>query len=301
MSYYCGWDGGGSKTEVLCRDASGTEIGRASFGPLNLNGASKEKVGQTISDSIAFMASMPGGLDECGGLVIGAAGVSNAGVALLIEQNVRRSGYAGKLSIVGDHEIALEGAIHGAGAVLIAGTGSICVGRNADGERARAGGFGHLIDDEGSGYAIGRDILTAIVRAQDGRGEKTVLTDKVFSRLDVETVSQMLTWMYSPQTGKREIAALAPLLTEAIDQCDLPAVRIAEKAAGELAKMAAAVWKNLGICEGELALTGSVLTLQPHIRSEVNRLCRVQCPGVNVISPRGSAVDGAVQLAMDEL
>lgn len=298
MSYYCGWDGGGSKTEVLCLDAAGKEIGRRSFGPININGAPRERVEQTIADAIAYMASMPGGLTGCARLVIGAAGVSNVKIYSFIEENVRAQGYAGAMDIVGDQEIALAGAIEGPGAVLIAGTGAICCGRDDRGNRTRTGGRGHLIDDGGSGYAIGRDILAAVVRAQDGRGPQTVLTQAVFDRLGIDDVAGIVTWLYLPQTGKKDVAAFAPLLLDALAAGDEAAESIALAAAKELALLATAAWKNLGLDDGELALTGSVLMHYPEIRDEVKRLCLESCPNMRVIAPRGDAAQGAALLAM---
>lgn len=298
MSFYCGWDGGGSKTEVLCYDAAGREIGRAVFGPLNINGAPRERVAQTIQDAVGFMAEMPGGLSACRNLVIGAAGVSNVKIFSFLTEHVRGAGYAGALSIVGDQDIALEGAIEGPGAVLIAGTGAVCCGRDGKGGHTRVGGFGHLIDDYGSGYAIGRDILVAVVRAQDGRGEKTCLSGMVHAQLGVQDASGIVTWLYSPGTGKKEVAALAPLLLDALAAGDHAAQQIARGAGGELARLAIAAWKNLSLTEGELALTGSVLTHYAAIREEVCRLCAQACPQMKVISPRGGAAVGAVRLAM---
>lgn len=298
MGYYCGWDGGGSKTEVLCRDECGREIGHAFFGPLNINGAPRERVAQTIADAIGYMAEMPGGLEACRHLVIGAAGVSNVQIYTFLTEHVRGEGYTGRLSIAGDQEIALAGAIEGPGAVLIAGTGAICCGRDGCGKTTRVGGFGHLIDDGGSGYAIGRDILMAVVRAKDGRRKPTSLTEAVFAQLGVDDVSGVITWLYSAGTGKKEVAALAPLLLDALKAGDEAAGEIAGAAARELAGLAVAAWKNLGLNEGELAMTGSVLTHYAAIREEAAAICRSACPGMQVIAPRGSAAEGAAAMAM---
>ncbi|MBQ6859248.1 MAG: ATPase [Clostridia bacterium] len=300
MGYYCGWDGGGSKTEVLCCDASGQETGRAVFGPLNINGAPRERVRQTIADAVAYMASMPDGLAGCVRLVIGAAGVSNVEIYSFIEEHVRAEGYAGALLIVGDQEIALAGAVEGPGAVLIAGTGAICCGYDGKEKRTRVGGCGHLIDDGGSGYAIGRDILSAVARGEDGRAEATCLRKMVFERLGISQVSGIVTWLYNGTTGKKEIAAFAPLLLEALKMGDAAAERIAVCAAQELAALAAAAWKNLGLEEGELALTGSVLAHYEVIREQVKAILAEDFPQMRIISPRGSAAEGAVRLAMQK-
>ena len=215
--YYCGWDGGGTKTEVYAVDENGQTLADRCFGPLNPNGASQEKIMDTAREAIHFMASLPGGLEDCGGLVIGIAGVSNRHAAEIIENEVRTGGYHGPVRLLGDQEIALAGAIDGPGAVLIAGTGAICFGRDEAGKGFRVGGYGYLIDDGGSGYAIGRDILSSVVRCVDGRLPESCLPPLVFDFLKVKDVQGIITWLYAPATGKKEVASLAPLLLKAME------------------------------------------------------------------------------------
>ena len=297
--YYCGWDGGGTKTGVCLTDAAGAVIAEAAFGPLNPNGAPRERVLQTVGEAMDYMKKQPGGLAACGGLVIGAAGISNARVAALLREAVAGCGYTGKLRLLGDQEIALAGAVDGPGAVLIAGTGSVCFGRDAQGRPFRSGGYGYLIDDCGSGYAIGRDILTAVARAHDGRGPETCLTEAVFDRLGIGELGQMITWLYSPDTGKKEIASLAPLLLPALERQDEAALLIAQKAAEELCGLAAAFWKKSGIQGGELALLGSIFQYYAPIRQMVEKRLQDRLPQAAVIAPRGSAALGAARLARE--
>ena len=96
------------------------------------------------------------------------------------------------------------------GTVLIAGTGSICYARTADGRRARSGGWGHLIDDEGSAYALGRDILRAVVRAADGRAPATALTELIAQRLGAPGVQPVIRFTYAPTTTKRKLPPWPP-------------------------------------------------------------------------------------------
>jgi len=297
MRYFCGWDGGGSKTEVLCADINGREVARQTFGTLNLNGAPQEKVAETIANAVSFMKSI-GSLDDCLALVIGSAGVSNVHVRTFITEHVRKRGFSGRLQIVGDHEIALEGLISGPGAVLIAGTGSVCIGKDDHGNRARAGGFGYLIDDCGSGYAIGRDILASIVRAHDGRSPQTCLTGMVLDQLHLPDIPGIVTWLYDARTEKKDVAALAPLLNHALAANDAAARQIAHTAAKDLSDLAAAVWKKLNLERGQLALTGSILEYFSAVREEVIRLSREAFPEMEIVSSQNGACEGALKLAM---
>ena len=296
--YYCGWDGGGTKTEVCAVDETGRQIASRVFGPLNINGADEATVKRSVQECVAFMATLAGGLAACGNLVIGMAGVSNESAAALIRDTVRAAGYTGSLRLLGDQEIALAGAVRGPGAVLIAGTGAILFGRDGAGNPFRVGGYGYLIDDGGSGYAVGRDVLSAVVRAADGRSSPTCLTQMAFSQLGVQDIGGVITWLYAPSTGKKEVAALAPLLLPALEAGDSAAKEIAGKAAGDLSELVIAGWTKTGLRGGELAMTGSILTRFAPIRARAEALIHAFDPTIQIISPHGTAAQGAALLAM---
>lgn len=297
MNITWGWDGGGTKTRVLCLSADDRILAEADFGPLNLNGSDVELVRKTVRDAARFMADTMDGLGACTGLAIGTAGISNVQAERFLVGEVREAGYSGPLYTVGDQEAALAGAIEGPGAVLIAGTGSICCGRGKRAERLRVGGYGHLIDDGGSGYAIGRDILTAVVRAEDGRDAPTTLTPLVWDALGVSGIGEMITRLYAPQTGKKEIAALAPLLLAALKERDPAAERIATAASQALAELAGTMWRRLGLVEGELAMTGGILVHYAAIREQTERMLKASWPSMRIIAPRFGAAYGAALLA----
>ena len=199
MPYYVGIDGGGTKTAVELRTRGSAAHSRAVFGPLNCN-SDRTAAAKTLTDTLAWLAAQPEGLAGCDGLCIGSAGISNPDAYNFIQDIIRAGGYTGPLQIVGDQVTALAGALgQPVGTVLIAGTGSICYARTADGREARSGGWGHLIDDEGSAYALGRDILRAVVRAADGRAPATALTELVAQRLGAPGVQPVIRFTYAPK------------------------------------------------------------------------------------------------------
>ncbi len=90
---------------------------------------------------------------------------------------MRRIGFKARTLVVNDALVALEAGAPGeAGVVIISGTGSIAYGRNRRNEGARAGGWGHVLGDEGSGFWIGRAAMRAVLREADRRGPRTALT-----------------------------------------------------------------------------------------------------------------------------
>ena len=108
--------------------------------------------------------------------------------------------------------------------VLIAGTGSIAYGVNEHGFAARSGGWGYVIGDEGSGYWIGRQALTAVVREADGRGPRTRLTPLVLEHFQLARVDGLVREVYDRNLRRPAIAALGPLVDRARAEGDVVGV-----------------------------------------------------------------------------
>ena len=282
--YYAGWDGGGTKTlcRVLYQD--GTAPQPFTAGALNPNGTVAGQCEATVADLLRNMAALPGGLDACRMLCIGAAGISNPATRVHLQNALQAGGYHGPVTFTGDQQTALYGALGGPGGiVLIAGTGSICYGQSTDGREARSGGWGSLMDDEGGGFALGRDALAAVVRAEDGRIAPTVLHDAVFEALQVGAVRELIGKIYAPGFGKREVAALAPLVGAAAEQGDAAALQIVEKAGREQS--------------ARIAFAGSVLQKCAPVRSAAQTQLQTLLPQLTLAEPQGDAAAGAVLLA----
>ena len=278
MPYYVGIDGGGTKTAVELRTRGSAVHSRAVFGPLNCN-SDRTAAAKTLTDALAWLAAQPEGLAGCDGLCIGSAGISNPDAYNFIQDIIRAGGYTGPLQIVGDQVTALAGALgQPVGTVLIAGTGSICYARTADGREARSGGWGSLMDDE-------------------GRAPATALTELVAQRLGAPGVQPVIRFTYAPTTTKKEIAALAPLLDPALQQGDAAAQAIIAHAADELTQMAAAAMQPLGLQTGSMALLGSVLQKNETLRAAVITRLTAQFPTLTFPEPVGDAADGAAVMA----
>ena len=301
MAYVAGWDGGGSKTAAVCLDLAGAQLMRESFGPLNPNGTEASAIEKTIRSTLGAMDKLPGGLSACRYLTVGAAGVSNPKAAYLISSLIRKSGYKGPLDIVGDHEILLHGAVGREGAVLIAGTGSICIGRNASGRTHRSGGLGYLIGDEGSGYWIGLKILSAAARSLDGRGPETLMTPPLLEALQCGSLKDIIGRIYDGDFDKSKIAALSRLLMDALAQNDGAALEIAKAAADELCLLAGTVIAPLSLEDKCLALSGGLLSEFSPLRQLVTERLQRRFPALQLISPRADAAQGAALMALDFL
>ncbi len=301
IPYAAGLDGGGTKTALEARSHDGTVLCRAAFGPMNVNGSTVETVQKSIADAMQFLDTHQGGLAACQSLCIGSAGVSNPDAVRVLTSAVRACGYKGPLRLVGDAETALAGALSGGeGAILIAGTGSICFGRAKNGQSMRTGGYGHLIDDEGSGYALGRDALAAVVRAHDTRIAETALTGLVLGALQADTIMELVRFTYAETTGKKDIAALAPLVDTAAEMGDAAAKAIVQKAGNELFALCAPVLHALHLESARLALCGSILTKSAAVRAALCARLASDFPLLCCTAPEQDAASGAALLALLE-
>ncbi|MEO7003328.1 MAG: BadF/BadG/BcrA/BcrD ATPase family protein [Ktedonobacterales bacterium] len=168
---YLGLDGGGTKTLAVVVDATGAERGRAVAGSANHQAVGVARAVAHIRMAVAGALAQAGVVapDQapCVAGWLGIAGLDGPADHDLLLPHLRA--LADSVHLTNDAELPLAALPDGAGVALVAGTGSIALGRNAQGRFARAGGWGHLLGDEGSGYDIGRQALQAVVRAADGR------------------------------------------------------------------------------------------------------------------------------------
>lgn len=295
MKFAAGIDGGGTRTTVRCESLDGGLLAMRTFGPFNINSIGKANLASLLGEIAVFLK----GIGTCEALCIGAAGYSNPELKCLVETAMAHAGIT-RWKLVGDHEIALRGALGDRpGCILVAGTGSVCCGLGSSGSIVRVGGWGHLIGDEGSGYALGREAITAVVQQIDGYGENTVLKEFLDKRLGLSSREDIIRYVYGGD--KHRVAAIAPLVEDAAAQEDAKAMQILHDQAERLAWMVRAVVQQTGLKEGELALMGGGLEQGILYRREAVAAIEKSLPGICCIAPRQTAAEGAVRMAEELL
>ena len=183
----------------------------------------------------------------------------------------------------------------GAGCVLIAGTGSICFGVNSKGVSARCGGYGHILDDAGSGYAIGRDALREAVRSADGRSEPSALSRAVLGRFP-QGIGELIEYVYS-KAGKADIASFAETVIECAAAGDETSLEILHREARELSELVQALSRRLGMARPRTALLGGLLT-SDNVYSGI--VCRELEGTAEIVPPAHDALWGAAQMAYEQ-
>ncbi len=290
--YVIGIDGGGTKTRLAVCAPDGTLLRRETLGAFNLSAIGEDGFRRRTEEILALCGDMRG----CGAICVGGAGVSGAAAGEILRAELAAHGFAGKLLLCGDHEIALAGAMQTPGCVLIAGTGSVCYGKNAAGEAFRCGGGGHIIDDPGSGYTLGRDALAAALRTEDGRLSENALHAAVMDAVGGHDIQGIFDFVYFSRRGKSDIAALAPLVLRCAEQGDAVSLAILRRGATELARLVSAVTGRLGLDKkSPCALAGGLLAENNIYRRTV---CEALAPFCRPAKPEHGALFGAVQLAL---
>ena len=239
-----GIDAGGTKTVCCLADGDGRVLGEARGGGANLQAEGElgvEKVLHAVMDE-----ATRGRPHEVDAICLGIAGVDRDRDGTVVRAIMRRIGARSRVVVVNDALVALVAGVgEGPGVVIICGTGSIAYGRDAREQAARAGGWGHVLGDEGSGYWIGRRALRAVARAADGRGPATALTPRVLAHFAVAQPSDLVHEIYDRQLPHHALAQLARLVQRARDDGDEVATQILEQAAHELVRAARSVVEQL--------------------------------------------------------
>lgn len=229
-------------------------------------------------------------------LCAGLAGVGNPVERSQVEEAL--AGAADCVRVVSDGQIALEGAFGGgAGILLIAGTGSVAYGLAEDGRVDRCGGWGLVLGDEGSGYAIGRAGLAWALRAVDGRGPETALLARFLEVLGLEGPRAIPPW--AGRAEKSRIAALAQHVFTLAEQGDAVAERIAGEGASLLAEHVTALARRLGPWSGAVPVVfhGGALSTPLYSRLVRERLDASPVTHYTVRPALTDSVHGALALA----
>lgn len=297
-----GIDAGGTKTVCLLSDVHGTVLSEARGPGANLHAAGELDVEKVLHD--VMERAIGSRAVEPASICVGMAGVDRDDEWRTVAAIMRRIRRTSRVLVVNDALIALVAAAGDApGIVIVAGTGSITYGRNRAGQAARAGGWGHLIGDEGSGFWIGREAIMAVVRAADGRGPATRLTEEILTHFNVSDVSGLPYLIYDLKLAGQRIAALGPLVQRASEKGDAMARRILERAADELVLGARSVAFRLEM-RGDpflCVLAGGAFKAVPWLVGELSRRLQEVAPRAEMRVLQHEPAVGAVRLAIAEL
>ena len=304
-----GIDGGGSKTTCALGDEASL-LTTVATGPSNITrvgeARARESLHQAIREACAAAKITP---QQVRRACVGVAGAGREEVARIVRKMVAEVMFC-EIEVVGDMPIALEAAFGpGPGVIVIAGTGSIAYGRNAQGRTARAGGWGYAISDEGSAHWIGRSAVSGLMRTID-QGmdpEKDIQAvageSPLFHEFKAAWNLNSLDEFVRTANSNPDFAALFPAILAAADSGDAVAQHILVRAGKELAQLPGMVFRqlfaeeNAGLPTVPLAMAGGVFRHSRKVREvfcdEVHKLDPRLALNPQIVEP----VAGALQLS----
>ena len=259
-------------------------------------GAGPDDVAEGLMAAVAGLGPLPSPPPPAG---IGLSGFEAASEEDLERVSALLSRELGleRVAIASDGLTSLLGALGDRpGAVVAAGTGAVCVARR--GERmVKVDGWGSLLGDAGSGFAIGRAGLDAALRAADGRGEPTALLAAAERRF--APVPELAEHVYGAPVPTRAIAGFAVDVGHAATEGDPAAGRILREAAEELALSASAALERLFEPAEVAAVSyaGNVFLAGAPLLEPFERAVRERRADARVVAPEGDSLAGAALLA----
>ena len=247
---YLGIDGGGSKTSFLLVDEYYNEICHIESGPSNWLSVGADAATQAITQGISYLTERPNIV--CAGFAGAARHDSAAFYKEVLESLIPEA----QIIIESDAFIASIGAIGvDPGILLIAGTGSIVIGRDKARNMFRIGGWGPYFGDEGSGFWIGREAVREALRSLDLQAS-TEFSNRIAGRLGLKSISEVVSGWASGKIGVPEIAGLFPEVVSMYPQ--EPSKSILTQAASHLRSMVEIASKRVGLDDCRRSLSGSV-------------------------------------------
>jgi glucosamine kinase len=291
--YVMGVDGGATKTLAAVLDLQERTLHLGHAGSSNPDSvgahAATESLLKATDEAIGRAGIERGRLDAA---VLAIAGTDTDAVAHHVRER-RPATWVVVNDVVGAWATATD-ARPGVGA--ISGTGSNVFGVGPGGRAWRAGGWGHVLGDEGSGYWLAVQSIKAALGDRDRSGPQTRLSEAAVDFFDVASVEALVALVYSPKPPtKGEIAAFAVETARVAHAGDEVARALYARAAAELGRQIEAVIEQTGLVgEFPVGLIGSAfkageLFVAP-LTAEVKRVAPRASVAVVEMAPVGGCL-----------
>ncbi|MCY0875263.1 MAG: hypothetical protein OWT28_03160 [Firmicutes bacterium] len=273
---FIGVDGGGTKTLALALDGHTGRFALKETGPGNPSVIGFAQAGSRVKDVVEqAIAGLSGDVTCAFSLCVALAGVGRGQDRARMRELLQGFWpHAQIVVIVDPHAALLAGTAGESGVVLIAGTGSMAYGMNPEGDTARAGGFGYLLGDEGSGFAIGQAGLAAALTATEGRGPDTVLLSVAatyFGESEQEVGTHLPAFLWQVYAQSEPVRTIAGFAREVLAYATIDAVAhsIIQRAVASQVALVRSVRTRLSGLSPTVLLAGGLIGQDNYLRSSL--------------------------------
>ncbi len=307
MAYFLALDVGGTKTDYALVDETRT-LARVRTATIKRMRADEASATARLEGALRELTALTGvRMHEIARTCVGTAGNTVPLVTDWLREAIT-SRVAGEFVLVGDVEIALDAAFHGGpGVLVLAGTGSNCAGRTADGTLLGAGGYGPVLADQGSGHRIGSEALRAAFLARD-EGRSSTLLEAVIAFWQLPAEDHLVE--HANGTPAPDFSRLTELVLAHAEKGDAVAAAVLRKEGEDLGYLARLMVRRLRaafVVTGQdawptIAFAGSIMEKVLPVRLALMAAVRAEFPAVRfldgVIDPLAGAVWRARQTVL---
>ena len=299
MRYYIGIDGGGTSCRLRMESECGV-LYENEGASSNIFAVGKDRalssVCALIEDCLSSLSISP---FDIGGICLGSAGLGRKQEKMVFENFFSSMFPTAPFYVTTDAEILLCGGTAGKpGMALIAGTGSICIGKNEELGSVRSGGLGWRLGDEGSAWWISQQAISRTLRSLESRDFETQMLGGLMEFFNFSSPSDFISYINDEKTEKGRIASFAPIVSLWAGKNDPLAIDIVNKAVDELFSLVLSVYSRLNMTDLPLVMYGGVLEHDVLIRSALAKKISLMLPDVHVMEkPEGDALSGAIIIA----
>jgi N-acetylglucosamine kinase-like BadF-type ATPase len=250
---YLGVDGGGSKTAFVLIDEQGEVLGSHQEGPAYYLQTGMEPLRAMLARGMLAtlaQAALTAAAVDFAFLGLPSYGEDSTLLATL-DAAAAPTLAAARFRCGNDAVCGWAGALAGQeGINVVAGTGSMAYGEYA-GRTARAGGWGELFSDEGSGYWVAREGLQLFSRMSDGRAPRGLLYERFREHFRLAADLDLCAAVYGAGRGERsDVASLSGLIAASARAGDSQAQSLFSRAVDELVQLVDAVHAQLQVPAG---------------------------------------------------
>lgn len=298
MRCVLGFDGGGTKTECVLLDADGKIVSRGISGPSNPFRVGVESATREIEKAAEIcLREARVARDEVVAIGAGLAGTGKPELKEGMRASLAAAFPGTKINIFTDLEAALAGAGDGPVIVLVAGTGSAAIARNAPGEIWRTGGYGPHISDDGSAFDIGRRAVARAMKEREQRGEDSNLGVKILAQF--ESASWKELQERAAGEADKVFPAVFPVVAAAADGGDAAAREILVQAAEELTSLVKVVAEHSGLGRENIMIvkTGGMVGRSVFFDEQMDKALKRVLPEAQIGGLRMAPAEAAARAA----
>jgi len=293
---FLGVDAGGTKTRVALCDESGEILSKVLGGPGNHLDIGIDKLKNTLQDCLNQIDENIAEVDLC---ILGLSGAGFSQKSCDRLRDLMRPIIPSKgLIVVNDCVIALKGALgtsRKSGAIVVAGTGSMVIGVDVNGNFHRTGGWGHIIGDPWSAYGLAFDSIKEVMKYWEGRGKPTSLVYHLEKAFDLHSIDDVLRYFYVEKHPKGHVASFAPFVLRSAEEGDEVAQMVVKRCIAELVDSVKPILKRVG--SDFLSYTGGLFNNSYFLGTVKISL---QDVNVNFTEPSLPPLGGALLMAMEQ-